>query len=177
MHVLFSRGLSLSLKFDSIVCLWLKMKFFKKLKQPLIIFIFLILIPSVCTGDMNHDLILAVINCDMKQVELLVKKGADVNAKDRYGQTALMWAVIKAEIPIIKLLIQKGAEINAQDGEGNSALIWAVVTENINTVRLLLNKGADVYMKDNSGATALMIAKKRKNNEIAQLLISAGSKE
>ncbi len=177
MHVSSSRGSGLSLKFDSKACRLPQTRCLKKLKQSFIVFIFFLSIPAVCAGDMNHDLILAVINCNLQKVELLVKNGADVNAKDRYGQTALMWAVIKGEGPIIKFLIQKGANINARDGEGNSVLIWAVVTENIGTIRLLLDKGADVNIKDDSGATALMIAKKRKNNEIVQLLKSAGSKE
>lgn len=177
MHVLFSRGLGLSLKSDSIACRLPQIRCLKKLKQSFIIFLFLFSMPAVCAADMNHDLILAVINCNLQKVELLVKSGANVNARDRYGQTALMWAVIKGEDSIIRFLIQKGANINARDGEGNSVLMWAVVTENINTIRLLLDKGADVNVKDDSGATALMIAEKRKNNEIIQLLKSAGSKE
>ena len=42
-------------------------------------------------------------------------KGADVNAKTRYGATALTFAADKGHIEVVKLLVSRGADVNAQD--------------------------------------------------------------
>jgi ankyrin repeat protein len=42
-------------------------------------------------------------------VQLLLEKGADVEAKGSYGRTALSWAVEKGHEAVVKLLLEKGA--------------------------------------------------------------------
>ena len=55
--------------------------------------------------------------------ELLLKKGADVNKKDKEGMTALMWAVRGRDKEIIKLLLSaKNIDINIKDDEEKTAL-------------------------------------------------------
>jgi len=64
-------------------------------------------------SEINEEFIEAVITGDINQVKVLLNKGADVNAKDEAGQTALMWATITGHITgytdMAKLLINKGA--------------------------------------------------------------------
>ena len=56
-------------------------------------------------------------------VELLLSKGADVNAKDSKGETALMVAAFYGRKETVELLLSKGADVNAKDNEGKTALI------------------------------------------------------
>lgn len=91
--------------------------------------------------------------------KILVKAGADVNAKDDDGRTALMLA---RNPKIIKALIMAGANINATDKEGKTALIhiagdWHVSEKAVNA---LIDARADINIKDNSGKTALDYAKR-----------------
>ena len=62
---------------------------------------------------------------NMAMVKLLIEAGANVNAKDGYGRTALIYAVRKNSVDMAKLLIEAGADVNVKDGYGNTALYYA----------------------------------------------------
>ncbi len=64
-----------------------------------------------------------------EDVQGAIQAGADVNAKDNCGVTALMHAAQDNNNPeVIKSLINAGADVNATDNEGNKALDWAAKT-------------------------------------------------
>ncbi|RSL61703.1 hypothetical protein CEP54_006046 [Fusarium duplospermum] len=58
--------------------------------------------------------------------DYLVKKGADVNAADYHGRTALHWAAHHGDKRLAQLLLQRGADVNARDRWGKTAFQWAV---------------------------------------------------
>jgi ankyrin repeat protein len=43
-------------------------------------------------------------------VKLLLEKGAELEAKDQYGRTPLLWAADKGHETVVKLLLEKGAQ-------------------------------------------------------------------
>jgi hypothetical protein len=121
-------------------------------------------------GNLNSDLLTAAKQGDTNQVKDLLDRGADVNAKHKGGQTALMYAVIKGHTDTIKILLDKGADVNAKDMYGDTALMEATFKGHTGTIKILLDRGADVNAKDEDGYTASMYAKERGYTEIVELL-------
>ena len=80
-------------------------------------------------------------------IKLLIEKGADLNAIDKYGYTALIWACRNNNIEIVKLLIEKGADINAKNFIGYTALIWACRNNNTEVIKLLIEKELILMIK------------------------------
>jgi ankyrin repeat protein len=55
-------------------------------------------------------------------VDLLLKRGMDINAKDKYGYTPLHWAVTNKDKKMVELLVSRGADVNARNLQGNTPL-------------------------------------------------------
>jgi outer membrane protein assembly factor BamB len=75
---------------------------------------------------LNDQLIASAFNSDIGMVKKMLDAGADVNAKDEYGQTALMLAaeclIVYNKKDIIELLIKRGADIAIKDPSGWMAI-------------------------------------------------------
>jgi ankyrin repeat protein len=77
----------------------------------------------------------------------LLDKGADIEFKNRFGQTSLYWAVMGGGEAIIKLLFYKGADVESKDIYGQTPLYWAVKKGHEAVIELLLDKGAGTKFK------------------------------
>jgi uncharacterized protein len=124
----------------------------------------------------------AVLSGIFQDVERAIRNGADVNAQDSDGRTALLNAALGyPRLKVIDALLKAGADVNAKDISGITALIWAVHpvgASNPDVVSLLLKAGADVNAKDGTGTTALMEALRHveaSNLEVVSLLLKAGA--
>ena len=117
-------------------------------------------------------------NSDHKEVaELLIAKGADVNAMRRQNaSTPLHYATANNHKEIAALLIAKGADMNAKDDNGTTSLHFAAEWDHREIVELLIAKGADVNAKNNVGQTPLNLAIDEKHPQIADLLRKHGGK-
>lgn len=107
----------------------------------------------------------------------LIEAGSDVNAKDNYGVTCLMFLGITGSSELIKKLIDQGAEVNPKDNYGRTTLIEALTTENdlpLKTFQALIDAGADVNVRIDGGLTPLMLAASG-DDEILKILINAGA--
>ncbi len=80
---------------------------------------------------------------DAARVTAALDKGADVNAKTRYGATALTFAADKGHLEIVKLLIARGADVNVQDTFYQMrAINMAMMNNHPDVVTLLLERGS-----------------------------------
>lgn len=99
--------------------------------------------------------------CDdarLPMVTLLVDAGADLNARDRDGWTALMWASWSNLPKVTAKLLALGADVNAADRLGNTALTLAALQGHGGMVALLLQKGANKALATKAGKTAGALA-------------------
>lgn len=97
-----------------------------KTTGKLIIFVFALIVMAA-SGYAADDspLFEAVKKGDKAAVEALLAKGADVNAKDGYGDTPLHNAAYYGKKDIVELLLDKGADVNVKGSGGETPLQWA----------------------------------------------------
>ncbi len=130
---------------------------------------------SLTAAGSGKDLIAAATRGDRGAVQRLLDKGADVNAKDGKGQTALYFAALSGHKEVAELLIVNKADINAGANDGVTPLQIAVAAGHREVAELLIAKGADVNAKARSGFTALSFAASLGRKELAELLIAKGA--
>ena len=122
----------------------------------------------------NTPLMIAGLYGNVGSLRVLLGRGADVNATNHAGATALMRAAIDPEK--IALLLRHGAEVNVQSASGNTPLMLAARTaDSHRAVRLLLEHGADPQATNRFGATALMAATAGGDPRSVNLLLRAGA--
>jgi ankyrin repeat protein len=85
----------------------------------------------------------AVVYGTADRIERLIQKGADPNAKNDAGATALMWAA--TDLPKTRVLLRHRANVNARSSDMHTPLITAARKPgNMAVVKLLLENGANV---------------------------------
>ena len=151
--------------------------------------------------ELNDQFYEAVRKGDLALVTSLLDKGVDVNAKFRYGATALFKAAERGHLEIVKLLLARGADVTVKDTFYQAtAMTWAIDNGHTEIIRVMLDKdpsGVDGVLMNGLGddkpalvklaldkgglkketlTTALFIASNDKSKaEIAELLKKAGA--
>ena len=112
---------------------------------------------------------------DLDAVIELVGKGAKVDEKDIFGDTALILASKNGHVEVVKTLIENGAKVDEKNDRGNTALIWASRNDYVKVIKALLDAGAKVDEKDNYGETALMSASQYGYIDVVKTLLDKGA--
>ena len=95
-------------------------------------------------------------NWSFQTCSLLIKKGADIDAKDHIGRTPLLQAAYEGLSQVCLLLIEKGADIHVKGGRtSGTPLINAAYSNSFELCICLINKGVNVNAKNRLGFTAL----------------------
>lgn len=112
--------------------------------------------------ELNDQLYEAARRGDAPAVTALLDKGADVNAKFRYGSTALFKAAERGHVEVIKVLLARGADVTVKDTfYSATAMTWALSNEHVEAVRALLEKDTaavgEVLMTGVRGGKAVLV--------------------
>ena len=120
----------------------------------------------------------AVKEKDLETIELLIKKGVDVNSKDKSGYTPLHWAAEYGHKKIVELFLDNGSDVNTTaDGYciGATPLHLAAWKGYTEVAQALIEAEAEVTAKDDGGYTPLHSAANFGHKDIVEALIEAGA--
>ncbi len=102
-------------------------------------------------------------------MSLLVEKGANVNAADVEGYTALHLAITEKRLETVRELIKSGGNVNAEEyGSKCTPLHLACMVGKVEIVEELVKAGAEIEQADKFGMTAMDYAKNSK--EVTEVL-------
>ncbi len=145
------------------------------MKKILYSLCFLFCIPLIAIA--NDDFIHAARDGNLQAVQNYLNSGGDVNHKNQYGGTAIMFAARANHVEIAKILIEANADLNIHGAyAGTTALIWAAQHGSFEIVKLLVENNAKINAKNHKGETALNFANNGNFKEIADYLKSKGAK-
>jgi ankyrin repeat protein len=114
---------------------------------------------------------LAASNGHTDTVKLLIDRGADVEAQDAFGTTALIVAATSGHSDTTRLLLSFGADPTFKDSSGGSALGNATFFGHTDTIRIML-EGREISKAD--GEELLLLAAGLGHTAIANLLLGHG---
>lgn len=120
--------------------------------------------------NINERLSNAVSGGNLKEVELCLDRGADVNMQAAGGMTPLHRAILFGNDGITQLLLNRKADIEAKDNDGETPLFRATLNGNKSLVKLLVDRKADINAKDSTGRSILHVAVD--NEEILPLVLN-----
>jgi ankyrin repeat protein len=117
----------------------------------------------------------AVMKQDGAKAATLLKQGADVNAAQADGMTALHWAAYHEALSLAKQLLKAGADAKGANRYGVTPLSVACLNGNAEIVTLLLEAGADANTTKQGGETVLMTAARTGKVGPVKALLSRGA--
>jgi ankyrin repeat protein len=110
-------------------------------------------------------------------VELLVAKGANVNAQASSGASPLFWAILRDQKDEVKFLIDHGANVNAADAYGDTILDIVLHLQYTSMIQMLLDKNVDINAIDQSQHRPLTYALQMDDHHWADVLRKKGAHE
>ena len=108
--------------------------------------------------------------------KMLVDGGADINAKNPWGERPLHRAISSDSSTFVNMLIEGKANINAKDNDGFTPLSVAVKNNNSPFILKLIEAGADINAMSKRGKTPLHVAAIWDFSGPLKILVEAGAK-
>jgi ankyrin repeat protein len=130
---------------------------------------------GVCGPASAQSIVAAAKARDFATALHLIDEGADVNAAEEDGTTALHWAVHYDDPEFATRLVTAGADVTAVNDYGSSPMTEAAIIGDPRVLALLIDAGADVDSPNSQGQTALMVVARTSNVAAASLLLERGA--
>ncbi|XP_058807206.1 uncharacterized protein LOC131673320 [Phymastichus coffea] len=128
------------------------------------------------------DPLVAIENGDLASLKKLIKKGANMNARDANRKTLLHHAARINRPEMVKFLLKKGADVAAVTDKGKTALHVAALHNHLQVADELLRNASDEQSRalidaktTSTATTALHIAAKYGFYDVARLLLTRGA--
>uniref|UniRef100_A0A674NC53 Ankyrin repeat domain 27 n=1 Tax=Takifugu rubripes TaxID=31033 RepID=A0A674NC53_TAKRU len=128
-----------------------------------------------CNFDGFTPLHVAALHGHSVLASLLIRHGANINARTSQSATPLHLASQNSHIQVVRLLLECNAKLNKKDNFGNTPLIHACLCGNLETVTRLLESNALVNVANLQGNTALHEAARRGHQVLVELLLRGGA--
>ncbi|KHO11648.1 F-box domain-containing protein [Metarhizium robertsii ARSEF 23] len=111
---------------------------------------------------------------DEAVIKRLLEYGVDIEARDQFRRTSLLYAIRSGRQNIVELLLENGAHVAVKDNDGQTPLLEAIIFGQEAIAKLLIEKGADIQAKDDLGTTPLHSAAIRRGTAVLKLLLEKG---
>ncbi|XP_040894346.1 ankyrin repeat domain-containing protein 27 isoform X2 [Toxotes jaculatrix] len=128
-----------------------------------------------CNADGFTPLHVAALHGHSPLATLLIRHGANVNARTNQSATPLHLASQNSHIQVVRFLLECNAKLNKKDHYGNTPLIQACLCGNLETVTTLLQSNALVNVANLQGNTALHEAVRGGHQALVELLLRGGA--
>jgi hypothetical protein len=112
---------------------------------------------------------------DVQGMSRLLAQGAQLDAADFDGWTALMWAATQDRPDAVRLLLERGANVNSRSKTGQTALSAAAMNGHAEVMAILVERGAKLEVLNERGWTPLMEASARGHLDAVKLLVASGA--
>ncbi len=83
-------------------------------------------------------------------MKLLLGKGANIEARDNNGHTALLWASFQGHTDVVRQLLDKGTNVDARNNDGYTPLLWAALADQDELRNQRLNASGIFVVEDPS---------------------------
>ena len=157
--------------------------------------------PTAIHITKKSALAIAIETQNVKLVNDLLERGADITSIDRYGKSIAMWAascpspqilqsvlqygartdhalssaVMNNHYENVRLLLIHGVDPNEANDQGITPLMVSILHGNIRIIKLLVQYGADLDKQNINGDTALMYAGRQGRRELFRILVGLGA--
>lgn len=127
------------------------------------------------TASAQVEIAAAASKGDTAAVERLLKSGADVNAQQADGATALQWAAYRGDVKLTERLLKAGAKPGLGNHNGATPMWLAASHGDAAVIQVLLKGGADANEQLPLGRRPLMLAARSGSVEAVRALIDRGA--
>jgi uncharacterized protein len=134
-----------------------------------------VMLMTITLTAAKTDVADAAMRGDKAAIKALLDKGANVNAAQSDGATAVHWAVYRADTEMLRMLIAAGADVKVANRNGSTPLWLASTAGDPAIIRTLLDAGANANETLPLGRTPLMLASRTGAVEAMKVLIDRGA--
>jgi ankyrin repeat protein len=128
-------------------------------------------IPTIYSGALDYNLMIAASRGYASEIERLIKKGADIDAETSEGATPLIFATINNKLLAVKTLLYYKPSIDVVTKNYETALLISVKNRYFDIAEALIRSGADIDYSNRQGATPLHYAAIYGYLELVDLLL------
>jgi ankyrin repeat protein len=126
------------------------------------------------SGDPDAVLLAAAASGDADAVALALRDGADLEARDAAGRSALLLASAGDHVEAARVLVALGADPDAVDAQQDTPWLVTGVTGSVDMLEVLLPAGPDLGLVNRFGGVSVIPASERGHVEYVRRVVDAG---